>query len=373
MIKRNVLIFIVVTLMLITSQLQAEVLDSDDPWLAELLDQALDQHEMPGLAAAILDKNGIVLTAVAGVRERGQPAQVTTSDRWHLGSCTKAMTAMLYADLVRQGKAEWGATLPELFPTIDAMDPAWQTVTIEDLFSHRAGVGNLGISWFLAYNRDKRPLSEQRAATTQQLLRKPPRAEYGSFEYSNFGYIIAGHAIEQITGVTWEQSLEEHLPGQLMERDGEFGYGPPQGEQPIGHRRLLFFGTGAVGQRVDKADNPPALGPAGTVHASLAGWAGFVRGFLDPELAALTKHLTTPPTPDADYALGWGMYESDHFGQAIGHSGSNTFWVARVDVFPDAGLAVLLNINEGDKKALEASQTIGNAIIEALAARVKQQ
>ncbi|MEM7764261.1 MAG: serine hydrolase domain-containing protein [Pseudomonadota bacterium] len=354
-----------------THRLPAASLAADDPWLGDLLDQALGQHEMPGIAAAILDKNGIVLSAAAGARERGKPTPVTVDDLWHLGSCTKAMTALLYADLVRQDQAKWGATLPELFPEIDNMDPAWQTVTIEDLLTHRAGIGNLGISWLLAYHRDKRPLIEQRAATTRQLLQKPPRAVVGSFEYSNFGYIVAGHAIEQITGVAWEQSLKEHLPGQSMATSGEFGFGPPQGEQPIGHRRLLFFGAGAVGQRVDKADNPPALGPAGTVHASLAGWAGFVRGFLDPELAALTDKLTTPPTPDADYALGWGVYESEHFGRAIGHSGSNTFWVARVDVFPEAGLAVLLTINEGDKKALEASQSVGNAIIDALAARVK--
>lgn len=352
---------------LVMTQINAQSYD----WLDTLVQ---DQHaalDVPGIAIAIVDSTGVAAISVAGLRQRGKVNAVTSSDRWHLGSCTKAMTAMLYAGLVLDDKARWGATLPELFPDLaDDMDNAWREVRIEDLLDHTAGIGNLGIAWLLKRHSDKRPIEEQRAATVRQLLTAPPRSQVGQFEYSNFGYIVAGHAIEIILQESWEDAMLDGLPGQLMGSDG-FGFGPPQGAQPVGHRRRLLWGSGAVGQTWAKADNPQALGPAGTVHASLTAWASFVSAFFDssdvlPE--ATRQKLVTPQREQSDYALGWGRYHSDVLGPALSHSGSNTMWIARADVFPTSNLAVLVVINQGDDAALAANDQVADLVVSRLSA-----
>src|SRR5512143_1421626 len=78
-----------------------------------------------GMGAAVLRGERIIAQGAAGVRKRGTAEQITLDDRFHLGSCTKPMTATLVAMLVDEGKLNWAATLGELFAeTVKPMHPA---------------------------------------------------------------------------------------------------------------------------------------------------------------------------------------------------------------------------------------------------------
>ena len=70
-----------------------------------------------GMAAFVLRGERIIAQGVAGVRKRGTAERITLDDRFHLGSCTKAMTATLVAMLVEEGRLNWTATLGEFLPT----------------------------------------------------------------------------------------------------------------------------------------------------------------------------------------------------------------------------------------------------------------
>src|SRR5688572_27585103 len=94
-----------------------------------------------GMAAAVLRGERIIAQGVAGVRKRGTAERITIADRFHLGSCTKAMTATLVAMLVEEGKLNWTTTLSELFAdTVKPMHPAWEKVTLRQVLAHRAGL-----------------------------------------------------------------------------------------------------------------------------------------------------------------------------------------------------------------------------------------
>src|ERR1051325_5380997 len=94
-----------------------------------------------GMVAAVLRGERIIAQGAAGVRKRGSTERVTLDDRFHLGSCTKAMTATLVAMLVEEGKLNWTTTLGELFAdTVRHMHPAWEKVTLRQVLAHRAGL-----------------------------------------------------------------------------------------------------------------------------------------------------------------------------------------------------------------------------------------
>src|SRR5690242_20277101 len=83
----------------------------------------------------------IIAQGAAGVRKRGTAERITLDDQFHLGSCTKAMTATLVAMLVEEGKLNWTTTLGELFAdTVKPMDPASEKVTLRQVLAHRAGL-----------------------------------------------------------------------------------------------------------------------------------------------------------------------------------------------------------------------------------------
>jgi CubicO group peptidase (beta-lactamase class C family) len=60
-----------------------------------------------GMAAAVLRGERIIAQGAAGVRKRGAAERITLVDRFHLGSCTKAMTATLIAMFIEDGKLNW--------------------------------------------------------------------------------------------------------------------------------------------------------------------------------------------------------------------------------------------------------------------------
>src|ERR1700752_5301258 len=71
--------------------------------LAARIEAIRAESNVPALGGAIVTLDGLEGPWVAGTRRAGGTEKVTADDLWHLGSCTKAMTATLIALLVARG------------------------------------------------------------------------------------------------------------------------------------------------------------------------------------------------------------------------------------------------------------------------------
>jgi len=321
--------------------------------LAPLLRPIRAAREVPALGVAVLEDGVLRGLGVDGVRKLGSDAPVTTSDLWHLGSCTKAMTATWLAMLVEDERLGWDTTAAAGLPDLRAdLHESAAGITVARLLQHRAGIPaspppGLWAELFRYEGSDEAARTDVARALLAESI-EAPRGE--RFLYSNAGYMIAGAIGERAAGASWQQQLRTRLFAPLgMER---VGFGPPGDaariDQPWGHRRQgqqsvpLFF------------DNPSSMGPAGTVHASLEDWArfaalhlGVVAGerLLQP---ASLKRLHTPPA-GGPYALGWSVTERSWApGPVLTHSGSNTMWFCVAWLAPEARFAVLVTCNHGD-------------------------
>lgn len=304
------------------------------------------QTGAPALAGAVVGVDGVQLIEFAGVRRLGEAPTIGPAEVWHLGSNSKAMTAALYGRLVDQGRARWGATLGQLFEGL-SLDPAFAKLPVEALMGHRSGVLDTPVmqgGFLLKAHKDSRPLPAQRAELAAGLLASPPAGPVGAFAYSNVNYILLGAAIERITGQGWEQAIAAELFEPLGMASA--GFGAPKGDNAWGHRpMMLVAGPLKPVDPAGMADNPPILGPAGTVHANLTDYAKFLRLFLTDGGAVLTpatvKALTTPlPGEGKPYACGWGVAEPSWAqGPLLAHEGSNTMWHAVALVAPGRKLA----------------------------------
>ena len=308
-----------------------------------------------GLAGLVVGREGVIWCGATGVRRFGSTEAVTTDDRWHLGSNTKAMTAALYGRLVDQGRARRGAPVREIFSGL-SIDPAWDTATIEDFMHHRAGLDEaavMGMSWLMTARGDPRSLRQQRAAIVAAALAKPPTGVPGAFAYANANYVVVGAAIETLLDQAWEEAMRTEMFAPLGMASA--GFGPPAGANAWGHR-----GAGAARMAMDPAhpgaDNPLAMGPAGTAHMTLADYGRFLSlflndggGYLKPETVAALK---TPPASETPppYAGGWIVLPSRTWaagGPVLTHDGSNTMWHVTAAVAPAAGLALVAAANDG--------------------------
>lgn len=379
--------------------------------VSALLAPICENNKVPALVAILIEGDTIKLHGATGIRTRGSDAKVTIQDKFHLGSCTKAMTATLCAMLVEDGKLRWDTTIGEVFAdevAADGVDAAWKDVTLRQLLTHHAGVpGDLsadGLWGRLA--RIKDPV-EGRRELLLGVLKHPPKTASGTaFEYSNGGYAIAGYMAEVARDMAWEELMQLRVfeplgittagfgaPGKASEVD------QPRGHTPVG----IAIVPGPI------ADNPVAIGPAGTVHMSVPDWAKFIAFHLDGARSAeraaqpaeraaqgqdadaaakedrplLTgasfKVLHTPfevrgggdgkenpADRGATYACGWGVLERAWAGgRVLTHSGSNTIWYCTVWIAPERNIAVMAACNQGgDAGAKATDQAVGALILE---------
>ena len=99
------------------------------------------KHDLPALAVVVVKDGQICDRVAVGIRKWGDPTPVTTNDIFHIGSCTKSMTATLAAILIDEGKLRWDTTIAGVFPELKGrMDKQYETVTVEQLLHHCGGV-----------------------------------------------------------------------------------------------------------------------------------------------------------------------------------------------------------------------------------------
>lgn len=333
--------------------------------LSTALESIRAAHDVPALSAALATTSGVVEIGAAGTRHAGTSVAVTTSDQWHLGSCTKAMTATLVAMAVEEGRLGWDTTLAEALPGLTGMHASYRDVPVEWLLVHRAGTWSTfeGHEAELETLSDADPVEVQRAQFAALVLRAAPERTPGSaYAYSNAGYMIAGAILERLYGVSWETLITERLFAPLGM--SSCGFGAPGSaaalDQPWGHAgpTMVPVPPGPA------ADNPPAVGPAGTVHCALADWAKF--GALQlgahPELiapASLTRMHTPPFAADA-YAHGWVLGNDPLVGDFLLHDGSNTLWLAVIMLLPADQQMLLVAANAATD---ETTAAVNEALI----------
>ena len=316
------------------------------------------QYQMIGLAGAIVTSDGLVEVGAVGTRAYESEVPVTIHDKWHLGSITKSMTATLAAVLVERGVLEWTTTLEGAFPDFTGIRPELRPVTIEPILAHRGGFTN-DLNQFSTWEQSRTstdPLRVQRRAIAKEVLGTAPEfSPLNTFHYSNTGYIIAGAMLEAVADEEWETLMRAELFAPLGMADTGFGAPGVAGamDQPRGHDRE---GTARTALEPDHpwADNPPALGPAGTVHATMQDLARYVALHLAGEqerrdllLPAETIRRLHTPAPGFDYASGWGVTQGEWAGgRVLAHSGSNTLWTAVIWMAPEKDFAVLVATNQ---------------------------
>jgi Beta-lactamase class C and other penicillin binding proteins len=109
--------------------------------LNALLETVRAEAQLPALAAALIEKNRLVALGAAGRRRADKDDQVQRDDRFHIGSCTKSMTATLVARLVEMGKLDWSSTVAEVLSDIrKSIRREYWKVTVEQLLTHRSGM-----------------------------------------------------------------------------------------------------------------------------------------------------------------------------------------------------------------------------------------
>jgi len=316
--------------------------------------------EIPELSYAILSSDSVLVTNTLGFHRstlKRDDTKALPGDFMHLGSNTKAITGFIAAYLVEQRKISWTAKLFALFPEWKAVaNPDYYEITLADLLSHRARIKPFTSGpEFQELPKFAGTKSSQRKLFSYYLLGHEAIVENNeAYNYSNAGYSIAALMLEQASGKTWEDLVEEVL-GKKLHLKYKFGWpNRTDRNQPAGHwmeeKALTPLDSNTT-------YNLNMIEPAGDISMPLADYVKFIQmnlaglegkpGLLKPQTINYL-HYGHP-----GYAIGWlntntvEKHSSEHAGSA------GTFYCYTL-INKDKNLAYVIMANSATDKALNS-------------------
>jgi CubicO group peptidase (beta-lactamase class C family) len=321
---------------------------------------------LPGLAVILARSEGAPEIIVTGVRRVGTTDSIRATDRMHLGSNGKAITATLIGVLVEQGRLSFETTLADVFADLGpAMRAEYRTATVRQLLGHSAGIRPYtDLREFGSFMRPAADTAAQRRAFAAHVLSEKPLFAPGTrHAYSNAGVALAAMVAERMTGQPYEKLVDSLVFRPLGGR-AQFGNpGTDTAPQPFGHVR----GRGGGARLVDPRDVdfvvPVVIVGAGDASVTLPDYGKFLqmhlRGMrgIDGVLKAATireLHAAIAPVDSGTkYGAGWGFAITKDGFETHGHTGSGGAYIAIAAIQParDFALAIVTNIG-GDNDVL---------------------
>jgi CubicO group peptidase (beta-lactamase class C family) len=250
---------------------------NNDPVLAATLRARLGSRH-PRFAAASVTR-GEATVAVNGV---------SLDDDFEIGSISKGITGLLYADACERGELGPETTLGELLPLAGCAVGGLKLAAVS---RHCSGLPRLppGVPGTVSrlnrtvsyFRHGTNPYGESLAELLEQA--RAVRLRAARPRYSNLGFELLGHAVAASAGMSYRELVKSRLCAPLAlgsvympAAPGELGPAALTGSSRSGRPKQPWTGV--------------ALAPAGGIRASIRDMAGLLQALLDgsaPGLSAL--------------------------------------------------------------------------------------
>lgn len=171
--------------------------------LEQQIEREMELWKIPGASFAILAPEQSTLFHSVGIRDESEK-KVDDETLFCVASCSKAMTAALFAILATKGLVDFDRPVKSYIPEFRLADPeATEKTTLRDMLCHRTGLGGHDGIW---------PFDQDYKTFHERFRYLEPSAPYGTVaQYSNVIYGLTGYIAERITGKSWPTLMEEYF------------------------------------------------------------------------------------------------------------------------------------------------------------------
>lgn len=329
--------------------------------LSAKLQSLLAQGSAPGASAGIVFPDGKAISVVVGWADREKKKAMAPETLLIQGSVGKTYVAAIAMQLIHDrklsleekvstylGKEPWFAQLPNA-----------QDITVKMFMNHTSGIMRYELDPKFTDDLTKQPTKVWTPAEriSYVLGKKPQFAAGKGWDYSDTNYIVLGMIIEKITGKSMEElikaklleplGLKQTMPSDRLTIPGlAQGYAGPK--NPFGgkERMLNTDGTMIINPQFEWTG-----GGMASTTADLARWAKLMyegKAFDSSMLPIMLDGVNAPMLGrDAKYGLGV-ILKPTPLGKTYGHSGFFPGYMTEVMYWPEARVAVAVQVNTSE-------------------------
>ncbi|MFK7936538.1 MAG: serine hydrolase [Saprospiraceae bacterium] len=312
-------------------------------------------YEAAGLSVAVVKDDQIVYAKGFGYRDVEQALPVTPDTKFPIASVSKAFTASLLGILESEGKVSLtekpSSYIPKLQFHTDEMN---NLIQIEDLLSHKSGIGGVNGTLVLFPETDKlKTMSKLKYIALEGAVND-------SWIYSNMGYTVAGTVVEQVAEESWDSYLEKSIFQPLKMTNSLTSL------QQLKNSDNFACGYGLLAEKNHKTpyEEYYSYAPAGGIKSTANDLSNWVITWLNQgkfagqqilpadyvKNASSIHNIRPQGGADADTYLfgdgfGWRV-ESLHGHYKVHHGGNTSGFSTHVVMFPFSKVGIIVLVNQ---------------------------
>ncbi len=328
-------------------------------------------RQLPGVVVGVVVDQDLIWAKGFGRADIDAPRPMELDTRFRMASHSKLFTAAAIMQLREQGKVRLDDPITRYLPwfTFQHAAPDDPPITIEHLLTHSSGLPReAGSHWsdldFPTAGELKDLMSRRQAAFS-------PEARW---KYSNLAYTIAGMVVEQVSGTSWADYLQNNIFDPLgmssssVDREDSklaTGYGR---RMPDGSREVFPF--------VDARGMAAATGLTSTVGDMAkfvsaqfrSGDRGGDRILSTASLREMHRVRMLESTWTRGQGIGFSVQRIDDK-LYVGHGGGYPGYTTNTLIQLDSKVGVMVLTNTSDSNPAQIAQqlmsTVGKAVAEA--------
>lgn len=333
-----------------------------EAFLDGVLKQQLEGYRIPGATVSVVRDGEVLFAKGYGQADVAKEKPVVADETlFRIASTSKLFTSTSVMQLVEEGKLDLDEDVNVYLDDVEIPSTyPGRPVTLRHLLTHTAGFEEAFTGSGARDAAGVEPLGEYLSGKTPARVRPPGEA----MAYSNFGMSLAGHVVEEVSGVPFERYVEENVTRPLDMESTTFAQPP----SPDLRERLAtgydVEGTQPVAGTFEYIDEAPA----GSLSTTATDMAAFMIAHLQDgrygdarileEATAKEMHgrqFTEDPRLDG---MAYGFEEQTVNGErTIQHGGNLLQFHANLALLPEQGVGIFVAYNSygvgGDRAEYE--------------------
>ncbi len=329
--------------------------------LGRFIETGQKELGVPGVSLGIVQGGRVIFAGGFGVRELGKPERVDADSLFMIASNTKALTTLLLAKLVAEGKLTWDTPVTTLLPTFKLGDAeTTKQVRVRQLICACTGLPRQDLEWIFQYEGVTPAKALETLGTMQ------PTSKFGElFQYSNpmagAAGFTAGHVLYPTMelGAAYDKAMQVEVFDPLGMKATTFDYARAlKADHADPHAPDIDGKPARAGMEVNYAIIP--LRPAGAAWSNVNDMLRYVSMELaNGKLPDGAQYIPKEPllerrvpqvaiSKDDTYGMGlmvdsaYGIPVVHHGGDLIGYH-SDMIWLPDQNV----GAVILTNADPG--------------------------
>lgn len=324
--------------------------DELEYFLDGIMTAHLQSYHIAGATLSVVKDGKILLAKGYGFADvKNKKPVIAEKTLFRPGSVSKLFTWTAVMQLFEQGKLDLGVDVNQYLKDFKIPDTYPEPITLIHLLTHTPGFEDVWTGMGARRAEDLVPLGEFLAS------RMPPRfLPPGKLAaYSNYGTALAGYIVQEVSGIPFEEYVEEYIFKPLGMEQSTFRQPLParlEDDMSIGYT----YEKGKYEARGFEFIN--GLAPAGSLSSSATDMAKFMiahlqygkygeQSILEEETAKLMQRQLFTHDPRLD-GNAYGFWEQSLNNlRMIGHGGDSMLFHSLLVLIPEQNLGLFISYN----------------------------